>query len=101
MPLLLLLLLLFTLLSFIIIIIVISSPVSSSLSVIDVADDTIDGIIPAATKTPATVSPMPAALATQMPLDQIFSPKIIPANRPIQSRFIHPRATIRRKYAQQ
>jgi hypothetical protein len=52
-------------------------------------------------KPPVIANPMPAALATQMPLDQIFSPKIIPANRPIQSRFIHPRATIRRKYAQQ
>src|SRR5215213_2058920 len=81
-------------------IIVISLPLSSS-AVIDVADDTKDGSIPAATKIPATVSPMPAALATQMPLDHIFSPKIIPANRPIQSKFIHPRATMRRKYAQQ
>src|SRR5687768_7114166 len=104
MPLLLLLLLLFTLLLFTLLsfitIIVISLPLSSS-AVIDVADDTKDGSIPAATKIPATVSPMPAALATQMPLDHIFSPKIIPANRPIQSKFIHPRATIRRKYAQQ
>src|SRR5688500_20152667 len=99
MPLLLLLLLLFTLVSFITII-VISLPLTSS-AVIDVADDTKDGSIPAVIKIPATVSPMPAALATQMPLDHIFSPKIIPANRPIQSKFIHPRANIIRKYNQQ
>jgi hypothetical protein len=83
------------------IIIVISLAGSSSLPVIDVTDDTVDGSNPVATKTPVTASAMPTALATQMPLDHIFSPKIIPANRPIQSKFIQPRATIRRKYAQQ
>src|SRR3712207_9118414 len=80
-------------------IIIESSPLPSS-GVINVGDDTKDGSIPPATKIPTTVSPAPAALAIQIPLDHIFSPKIIPANRPIQSRFIHPSATIRRKYAQ-
>jgi hypothetical protein len=83
------------------IIIVISLAGSCSLPVIGVADDTIDGSNPAATKTPVIASAMPAAFATQMPLDHIFSTKITPANRPIQSKFIHPRATMRRKYAQQ
>src|SRR5918992_5329167 len=80
---------------------IISTPVPSSLLVIDAAEDTNDGSIPAETKMPTTASPIPAALATQIPLDHIFSPKIIPANKPIQSKFIQPSATIRRKYAQQ
>src|SRR5215213_11177703 len=96
---LLLLLLLLGLSSFIIFFI--SSCTPSSLPVVYTVDDINDGSNPAATKTPVTASAMPAALATQMPLDHIFSPKIIPANRPIQSKFIHPRATMRRKYAQQ
>src|SRR5918998_1416025 len=81
--------------------IIISSPVASSLLVIDMAEDTNDGSIPTETNIPTTARPMPTALATQMPLDHIFSPKIIPANKPIQSKFIQPSATIRRKYAQQ
>jgi hypothetical protein len=68
---------------------------------IDDADDTSEGSIPDITRMPAIASPIPAALATHMPLDHIFSTKIMPANSPIQSRFIHPSATIGRKYAQQ
>lgn len=64
---------------------------------IDGADTTNEGTIPEMTKMPVIAKPNPAVLATQIPFDHIFSPKIIPAKRPIQSKFIHPNATIRRK----
>lgn len=59
-------------------------------------------IIPTIVNNPVMTNPVPVILATQIPYrDQIFSPKIIAANSPIHSKFIHPKATIKRKYGQQ
>src|SRR5919198_3806969 len=57
--------------------------------------------MPSIVITPATITPIPATLATHIPRDQIFSPKIIPAKSPIHMMFIQPSATISRKYGQQ
>ena len=51
-----------------------------------------------ADSTPRAIKPIPVILAIQRPpLVHTFSAKMIAANNPIQSTFIHPSATISRK----
>src|SRR5918996_993230 len=58
--------------------------------------------IPVNDNTPKIMKPTPIILAVQRPpLVHIFSAKMIAANSAIQSTFIQPSTTIRRKYGQQ
>src|ERR687891_189798 len=51
---------------------------------------------------PKIMKPIPVILAVQRPpLANTFSAKMIAANNPIQRTFIHPSATMSRKYGQQ
>src|SRR5919198_580665 len=57
--------------------------------------------MPSTVMMPPTVSAIPAALATHIPRDHIFSPKIIPAKRSLHAMSIQPSATMNKKYGQQ
>ena len=59
-------------------------------------------IIPVKDRIPIDIKQIPVILAIQSPpLAHIFSAKMMAENNPIQKIFIHPSATISKKYGQQ